>query len=184
MTLSPTLRLVLAPLITIGVLAGSFWLGMKVERAIPLPAARVAQMDGSVEGLTVRTVDGRVLPLADSAGPVVVMVSSESCGYCAVSMRDLAAMSDGGPLPRLRVVSLEGAAGGARMAAEHGLHDVLVVGPGDNTTRTMFTFQFPGTPTFLLVEPDGRVRAAMPGYPGREGLTPWYRVMSGARTAL
>jgi len=184
MTLSPSLRRALAPLVTLSVLVGSFWLGMRVERAMPLPAPRAAEIDGSVDGLTVRTVDGEVLPLADSAGPVVVMVSSESCGYCATSMRDLAAMSAGAPLPRLRVVSLEGAAGGARMARSHGLGDVMVVGPGDNTTRTMFTFQFPGTPTFLLVEPDGRVRAAMPGYPGREGLVPWHRVMAGARTTL
>jgi hypothetical protein len=56
--------------------------------------------------------------------------------------------------------------------------------PADGSGQTLLTFQFPGTPTFLLLDGDGAVRAALPGYPGREAFAPWFRVITGERATL
>ena len=38
---------------------------------------------------------------------------------------------------------------------------------------------YPGTPTFVAVDRNGRVVATIPGYPMREVLKQWYAVMVG-----
>lgn len=132
----------------------------------------------------VRASDGRRVALAAEGQPTVVMVSSLTCPVCKESLRDFAARADAAGLPRLRMVTLEGAAAGDAMLQAAGLTGVWHAGPADHAGATLLTFQFPGTPTFLLLDATGRVRAAMPGYPGREAFAPWLAVITGERDEL
>jgi len=176
--------------VVLAVLAATatFRLGLGLDdgaRAATDDGAAVATADarGSLRGYRVRLADGRLAQLAPEGEPAVVMVSSVSCAVCAEAMRDFGRQAAGRPLPRLRVVTLEGTALGAPMLARHGLAP-WHAGPADGSGQTLLTFQFPGTPTFLLLDGDGVVRAALPGYPGREAFAPWYRVITGERTTL
>ena len=170
-------------LLTVVAVVASFRLGLGgglPDDAIPRVAA--ADVEGSLDGYRVRLASGELVPVVPTERPAVVMVSSVTCGVCAETMRDLAA--DGAALPALRIVTLEGAESGAAMARRHGLRGVWHAGPADGSGATLLTFQYPGTPTFLLVEPGGRVRRALVGYPGREAFAPWVRVMTGDAATL
>ena len=107
------------------------------------------------------------------------MVSSVTCGYCEQSLRDLAAMAEGRPLPRLRVVTLEGAESGTAMLQRFGVRGAVSTGPLGNAEQVLLTFRIPGTPVFAAVDSTGRLTSILPGYPGREGLASLYRVMAG-----
>lgn len=169
-------------LLTVVALVASFRVGLgeRAEDAIPRVAA--ADANGSLAGYRVRLETDSLVPIVPAEAPAVVMVSSVTCSVCAETMRDLA--SDGRPLPALRIVTLEGAELGHAMARRNGLRNTWHAGPADGSGATLLTFQYPGTPTFLLVEPDGRVRRALVGYPGREAFRPWLRVMAGETTTL
>lgn len=169
-----------------GAIAAGFAAGLRLERDswVAAPAPIAAAATGSLRGYDVRLADGSVVPLAPPGEATVVMVSSLTCGYCASAMRDFARLAEGRPLPRLRIVTLEGAADGARMIAQHGLAGTWHAGPADGSGELLLTFQFPGTPTFLLVDEGGAVRAALPGYPGAAAIDPWFRVMTGERSSL
>ena len=128
----------------------------------------------------VRLETDSLVPVVPNDVPAVVMVSS-------VTLRRLrgddARWERRPPAPAL-LVTLEGAALGHAMARHNGLRSTWHAGPADGSGATLLTFQYPGTPTFLLVEPDGRVRRALIGYPGREAFRPWLRVMAGETTTL
>ena len=167
----------------------TFRLGLGLEGSAPASgvlgaAPSHSEAQGSLRGYRVRLADGSFTTLTTPGEPAVVMVSSVSCGVCAEAMDDFGEQAKGAPLPRLRVVTLEGARAGAPMLARHGIAGVWHAGPADGDGQTLLTFQFPGTPTFLLVDADGAVRAAMPGYPGRQRFAPWWRVMTGERESL
>jgi hypothetical protein len=150
-------------------------------------AARDATLDAGagagIAALTVRTVGGEVLPLAGAGEPTVVMVISETCGVCKEALRDFGVMAAGRPLPRLRVVTLEGAAAGVPMVTAAGVRGATLAGPVSPAAEALFAFQIRGTPTFLALDDGGRVRRVVPGYPGREAFAPWVGVMLGDRTA-
>lgn len=170
-------------LLTIVALVASFRLGLgEGPAADAIPRVAAADANGSLAGYQVRLETDSLVPIVPADAPAVVMVSSVTCSVCAETMRDLA--SDGRPLPGLRIVTLEGAALGGAMARRNGLRRTWHAGPADGSGATLLTFQYPGTPTFLLVEPDGRVRRALVGYPGREAFRPWLRVMAGETTTL
>lgn len=132
----------------------------------------------------VLTQAGERVPLAAAGEPTVVMVSSVSCAVCRSAFRDMAARFPAAELKRLRVVTLEGATGGTGMLSESGLEGLWHAGPADGAGATLLTFQFPGTPTFLLLDSEGRVTAAMPGYPGRGAFEPWLDVIRGRAETL
>ena len=173
-----------------GLLVVAFRVGLDVDRrpAVARPeggAARVAA-DPALEGLgrslaqlRVRTASGEVVPAAPRGEPSVVMVSSVTCGYCERSLRDLATMAQGRALPRLRVVTLEGAAPGAEMLTRFGIRGALSTGPMGNAEQVLLTFRIPGTPVFASVDSAGRLTQIVPGYPGPEGLAPLFKVMAG-----
>lgn len=166
----------------------SFRLGLGLERG-PAPEPTVPAADAGTprgNGLAryrVRLADGSLVPLAPGT-PAVVMVTSTSCGTCASAMRDFARQMPPGGLPALRIVTLEGAEAGRAMLARSGLRNVWHAGPADGSGQTLLTFQFPGTPTFLLLDAEGHVRAALPGYPGSERFAPWFRVMAGEASTI
>ena len=162
----------------------SFRLGLGAPDAPPTGTTMSTDGQGSVAALRVRLADGRDVPLAPDSGSTVVMVSSVTCTYCDEALRDFSRLANGRPLPGLRVVTLEGATAGMPMLAQHALPDVWHAGPAGSGAGALLTFQFPGTPTFLLVDARGTVRASLAGYPGREAILPWFHVMTGEADTL
>jgi hypothetical protein len=122
---------------------------------------------------------GTAAPLADAGRPAVLMVNSTSCGFCKRALADLGALAGGRPLPALRVLTLEGAGQGRPMLAREGLTGAALLGPATDAARVLFTYRFQGTPTFIAIDGQGRVRRIMPGYPGRAELARWLPVMLG-----
>ena len=170
--------------VVVALLAFRLGLGLDADTA-PVPGgAPVEGTKGSLAGYEVQTADGATTELAASGEPTVVMVSSVSCTFCEEAMGEFARQADGRPLPRLRIVTLEGADRGHPMLRRNRLDGVWHAGPVDGAGTTLLTFQFPGTPTFLLLDGDGRVTAAMPGYPGAERIRPWVEVMLGERDGI
>lgn len=169
--------------------AAGFGLGLRLD-ATPLPGMRApsgvvgSETRGSIAGLHVQDADGRRVPLATPGEPLVVMVSSATCAVCEEAMGDFGRAAAGRPLPRLRIVTLEGERAGAPMLARNRLQQAWHAGPAGDAGQALLTFQFPGTPTFLFVDAEGMVRRAIPGYPGFAAMRPWYDVMAGARDDL
>lgn len=129
----------------------------------------------------VRDARGRTVPLVPAGEPAVVMISSRTCGWCKRALGDLGAMAAGRPLPRLRLLTLEGAGEGAPMVAKEKISGAVLLGPADGADQVQLTFRYPGTPTFLAVDRRGRVVRTLPGYPIREELRHWFAVMVGER---
>jgi len=180
-------------LLAVGVVIVAFRAGLGVDhRPARAPGPRqaigttdsIAAIDPALAGLgrslaalRVRNAEGEVVAAAPAGEAAVVMVSSITCGYCERSLRDLAAMAGGRPLPGLRVVTLEGAGPGARMLDRMGVRGAVSTGPVGNSEQVLLTFRIPGTPVFASVDSAGRLTDVVPGYPGPEGLASLYRVM-------
>ena len=178
-------------LLVAGLVIVAFRLGLGVERRparAPVDSGAsagealdpaLAGLGRSLAALRVRDAAGEIVAAAPAGQASVVMVSSVTCGYCEQSLRDLAAMSGGRPLPALRVVTLEGAGPGARMLERMGIRGAVSTGPVGSSEQVLLTFRIPGTPVFASVDSAGRLTEVVPGYPGPEGLAPLYRVMVG-----
>lgn len=137
----------------------------------------------SLGGIRLVDTSGAVVPVSLPGTPAIVMVASVTCVWCERALADFAAVARGRVLTRLRMITIEGAAGGARMLAHAGVKAGAVVGPEQESARTMLSLQFPGTPVFVAVDGQGKVLASIPGYPGREALSSWIAVMLGERDA-
>jgi hypothetical protein len=81
-------------------------------------------------------------------------------------------------------VTLEGAEHGRADAGPAGVTGAVLAGPVTPAAEALFTFQIQGTPTFLALDAEGRVRRVLPGYPGEATMAPWLAVMRGERDAL
>ena len=77
----------------------------------------------------VRNLAGKSEPLITKGQPVILMVSSRTCTWCKRALKDLGELSAGRPLPRLKVITLEGAAEGVAMLAKEGITGAQLVGP-------------------------------------------------------
>lgn len=133
----------------------------------------------------VLALNGKREPVAVKGEPGIIMVSSVSCGWCKRALADLGRMAEGRPLPRLTLLTLEGAAEGSPMLAKERITGARLVGPAGSNDQVLMTFRYPGTPTFVAVDRNGRVVATMPGYPIPEVMKSWYAVMVGdAETPL
>ena len=182
------MRRALAVAVGVVLVAAAFWAGLRAER----PPSRLATPDeesaasldpalgAAVATLRVRAASGEVVPFAPPRGePAVLMVSSVSCDYCDLALRDAARLAGGRPLPGLRVVTLEGAAGGAEMLARTGVRGAWVAEPAGSADRVLLTFRVPGTPVFAVVDSAGRVTRVVPGYPGSAGVEEMVGTMLG-----
>ena len=127
----------------------------------------------------VRNLAGKSEPLVTKGQPVILMVSSRTCTWCKRALKDLGELSAGRPLPRLKVITLEGAAEGVAMLAKEGITGAQLVGPVGSSDQVLLTFRYPGTPTFVAIDRNGRVVKTLPGYPIREEMKHWYAVMVG-----
>lgn len=171
-------------LVALALMAGAFWVGLRMEPRLGTREATSAGASPAVVSLTVRDSSGARVPLAASGEPSVVMISSGRCSYCAISLADMAAISKGEPLTRLRMLTLDGIENGRRMTGQAGTRGVWHAEPDGRSAEAMLALNVPGTPVFLMVDAEGRVRQSMPGYPGREGLRPWVAVMVGDADSL
>ncbi|MEP6831875.1 MAG: hypothetical protein ABJB74_00720 [Gemmatimonas sp.] len=127
----------------------------------------------------VKAIDGQVVPLLTKGVPAIVMISSEICEWCKQTLDDLQTMAAGRPLPRLKLLTLEGAAEGVSMVKRAKLTGLQLIGPIDGPTTVSLTFRFQGTPTFFAVDQHGRVARVFTGYQTRDVLTRLYNVMIG-----
>lgn len=133
----------------------------------------------AIGALKVRDIRGALIPLVTKGEPAIIMVSSVTCSWCKRALKDLGELSAGRPLPRLKLLTLEGAAGGVPMLSKERITGAQLIGPSGSSDQVLLTFRYPGTPTFVAVDRNGRVVATMPGYPMREVMKTWYAVMVG-----
>jgi hypothetical protein len=157
---------------------------------IPAPSVRVVagtdtapeqapQASDVVGTFKVRDLKNQLVPVVRPGEPSVVMISSVTCTWCMRALKDLGEMAAGRPLPRLTVLTLEGARGGVRMLAKEKLTGASLVGPATDREQVLLTFRNRGTPTFVAIDRNGRVVAMMPGYPMYEVMKSWFAVMAG-----
>lgn len=123
--------------------------------------------------------DGALVPVAPPGEPAIVMVSSRTCGWCKRAFKDIGELAAGRPVPRLRVITLEGAAEGVPMLAKERITGAHALGPAGSNDQVLLTFRYPGTPTFVAIDRQGRIAATMPGYPIRPVMEQWFAVMVG-----
>ncbi len=133
----------------------------------------------AIGAFRVRNLAGKVVPLITKGEPVILMISSRTCGWCKRALKDLGELSAGRPLPRLKMLTLEGAADGIPMLAKENIVGAQLVGPFGSSDQVLLTFRYRGTPTFIAIDRNGRVVQTMPGYPMREVMKQWYAVMVG-----
>ncbi len=150
--------------------------GRTVADTAPQSAPTAEQAIGAFK---VRDVKGRVIPLVTKGEPAIIMVSSRTCSWCKRTLKDLGELSAGRPLPRLKLLTLEGAAEGEPMLAKEHLAGAQLIGPVGSSDQVLLTFRYPGTPTFVAIDRNGRVVKTMPGYPIRAELVHWFAVMVG-----
>ena len=122
---------------------------------------------------------GQVIPLHTKGEPAILMISSRTCSWCKRALKDLGVMSAGRPLPRLKLLTLEGAGEGVPMLAKEKLTGAQLIGPAGSSEQVSITFRYPGTPTFVAIDRNGRVVRTLPGYPIPDEMKHWYAVMVG-----
>lgn len=153
--------------------------GAPDSRAVPGASAEMPSVQEALGRFAVRDIRGRTVPLVPQGEPAVVMISSRTCGWCKRALRDLGELAEGRPLSRLRLLTLEGAGEGGPMVAKEGITGAVLLGPAGSADQVQLTFRYPGTPTFLAVDRQGRVVRTLPGYPIREEMRHWFAVMVG-----
>ena len=145
------------------------------------------RMEGPGAGiiaLPVRMADGRAVALTQLGAPVVVMVVSTSCGVCKEALADFGRTAAGRALPRLYVLTLEGAGEGPALAARAGVRGAAYVGPATAGAEVYFTTAIAGTPTFIALDAGGHATRVLPGYPGLGAMRGWLGVMGGTRAVV
>ena len=88
-------------------------------------------------------------------------------------------MAAGRPLPRLTLLTLEGAGEGVAMLAQEQLTGAQLIGPAGGADQQRLSSRYRGTPTFVAIDRNGRVVRTLPGYPIAEEMKHWFAVMVG-----
>ncbi len=145
------------------------------------PPGALASSAQGLGAFPVKDISGATVPIVENGQPAIVMINSRTCGYCKLALRDLGAYANGRPVKGLRMLTLEGAIDGAPMLVDAGLNGAVPLGPATSQSQILLTFRYRGTPTFVAVDADGRIRGTMAGYPGPEQLRPWFDVMLGVQ---
>ena len=142
-------------------------------------ATNGATAEEAIGALKVRDLSGNIVPLVTPGEPSIVMVNSTTCGWCKRALRDIGEMANGRPVLRLKVLTLEGASFGTPMLEKERISGAQLIGPAGESDQVLLTFRYPGTPTFVAIDRNGRVARTMPGYPIREEMQHWFAVMVG-----
>ena len=168
------------------VIAGALGLALigrlAFDRRASLPASddpAVGQARSAVTDLLVRDSANARVPLAPKGVPAILMVNSKTCAFCRMALKDIGALQGRDGVPRLRVVTLEGAAAGQAMLDTFGVRGAFSAGPDGESDQVLLTFRIPGTPVFARTDSGGRIVETVPGYPGPEVLARWLPVMRG-----
>ena len=161
-------------------------LAFQRKPAVPISATDTVRAEVSaplavdaMNTTTLQNADGKIVPLINAGEPAIIMISSVTCSWCKRTLSDLHELSNGRPMPHLRLITLEGASEGIPMVQREALNGVQMLGPVDGQAKVALTFRYQGTPTFIAVDSQGRMVQMMPGYPMREVLKSWYNVMVG-----
>jgi hypothetical protein len=169
------------------VLAGAFTLAvigrLTTDHDAPPPAADdpfVGQARSAITRLMVRDSAGTRVPLAPIGAPAILMVNSKTCSFCRLALKDIAELQGTRAVPRLRIVTLEGAAVGREVVEKMGVRGAFHAGPDGESNQVLLTFRIPGTPVFARTDSAGQIVETVPGYPGREVLARWLPVMTGS----
>jgi len=147
------------------------------------PQGALASSPQGLGAFPVHDLAGATVPIVANGQPAIVMINSRTCGYCKLALRDLGEYAKGRPVPGLRMLTLEGAADGEPMLQAAGLNGAVPLGPATSQSQVLLTFRYRGTPTFVAVDAEGRIRGTMPGYAGPERMATWFDVMLGDRVA-
>ncbi len=151
------------------------------QRALSEP--RAPQVQDQLGVTQVRDLRGRVVPLLADKAPTVIMINSRTCPWCKKSLRDIGQIAAGQPLPRLTVLTLEGAPYGKPMLESEGIAGARLVGPAGSANDLKASLRQVGTPVFIAVDDTGRVLATVPGYLIYDEMKRWVAVMSGAASS-
>jgi len=143
-------------------------------------AATAPKIEDALGAVRLADLGGRPTSAVPRGQPTIVMINSRTCPWCKRSLADIGRLAGGTPLPRLTVLTLEGAAEGTPMLAKEKIIGARLIGPRDDTAQTALTFRVQGTPTFFAVDRNGRVARTLPGYPMEEELKHWLAVMRGS----
>lgn len=168
-------RLSFTHVLVAALLGAGLWIGRRMEPVVtaaaqPAPPLNVTDLRGT---------DGARARVDELHGKTVVMLSSESCGYCKEALRELRKRSAGRSVPGLWLVNLEGAASAETMLRVAGVAGARALGPATTATQTLLTFQTPGTPVFAVLDTTGRIVRVLTGYPGRDAMRDWFATMLG-----
>lgn len=160
-------------------LAAGLWIGTRMEPVVtaaaePAPPLKVTELRGT---------NGARASVGELRGNTVVMLSSETCGYCKEALRELKARSAGRAVPGLWLVNLEGATSAEEMLRAAGVSGARALGPATSATQALLTFQTPGTPVFAVLDTTGQIIRVLSGYPGREAMRGWFATMLGETAA-
>jgi hypothetical protein len=147
--------------------------------ALPADDPAVAQAREAVSRLFVRDSAGARVALTPAGVPAILMVNSRTCAFCRMALKDIAEMQGRDGVPRLRVVTLEGAAAGQSMLTTFGVRGAFSAGPDGESDQVLLTFRIPGTPVFARTDSTGRIVETVPGYPGPAIIARWLPVMRG-----
>jgi hypothetical protein len=147
------------------------------------PAGSLAKSRQGLGAFPVRDINGSTVPIVNDGEPAIVMINSRTCGYCKIALRDLGQYANGRSASRLRMLTLEGAPDGLPMLQAANIRGAVPLGPATSQSQVLLTFRYRGTPTFVAVDGEGRIRGTMAGYPGPERLVSWFDVMLGERAA-
>jgi hypothetical protein len=151
------------------------------QRALSEP--RAPQVQDQLGVSQVRDLKGRVVPLLADKTPTIIMINSRTCPWCKKSLRDIGQIAAGQPLPRLTVLTLEGAPYGKPMLESEGIAGARLVGPVSSAGDLQAALRQVGTPVFIAVDDRGRVLATVPGYLIYDEMKRWVAVMSGAASS-
>jgi len=135
--------------------------------------------DEAIGSIKVTALNGKRIPLHIKGEPAILMISSRTCSWCKRALKDLGVMAAGRPLPRLKLLTLEGAGEGVPMLAQEQLTGAQLIGPAAGRDRQRLTERYRGTPTFVAIDRNGRVVRTLPGYPIPEEMKHWFAVMVG-----
>lgn len=159
-------------------LAGGLWIGSRLEPKVEAlteaaPPLRVTELKG---------IDGSRAKVEELRGETVVMLSSETCGYCKETLSELGKRAKGRPAKGLWLVTLEGAAMSEEMLRAANVSGARSLGPATSATQALLTFQTPGTPVFAVLDSTGQIVRVLTGYPGRDAMRQWFATMLGDGT--